>query len=182
MRRSLVTLTLVLLPALACAAGAATPPVAPAAPPPPAGPRIAIVDVQHVVMATEDGIRAQVVLKKVFDKRQADLDAKQAELARQREDIEQNAHAIPKDVLEKRMADWQRRMTELQSTFVEYNKELQKRQGELTAPIVKRLLVVIARTAEREGFDLVLDKTAVPFARPSLDLTDQMIKAYDAGG
>src|SRR3954468_11789351 len=96
--------------------------------------KIAVVDVQRAVMATEDGIRAQATLKKLFDKRQQDLDAKQTELARARDDIEKQSRVVSREVLQKRMEDWQRRMVELQTVFVDYNKELQKKQGELTGP------------------------------------------------
>jgi outer membrane protein len=144
--------------------------------------RIAVVDVQHAVMATEDGIRAQGTLKKDFDKRQQDLDAKQTELARARDDIEKQSHFLSREALQKRMEDWQRRMVELQTVFVDYNKTLQKKQGELTAPIVKKIMAVIARLAKKNGYELILDKQAAPYARQDLDLTEQVIQMYNSGG
>jgi outer membrane protein len=142
---------------------------------------VAIVDVQRAVMETRDGLRAQAELKRMFDERQQELDARQAELGRERDEIERQAPTLSRVAVEKRREEWQRKMTELQSMFVEYNKDLQKRQGELTAPIVRKLLAVVARTAERDGYDVVLDKQATPYARRSLDLTEQVVKAYDDG-
>ena len=144
--------------------------------------KIAIVDVQHAVMATEDGIRAQATLKKVFDKRQADLDAKQNELARARDDIEKQSRVLSREALQKRMEDWQARMVKLQTDFVEYNKELQKRQAELTAPIIRKMMETVARLAKKNGYEVVLDKQAAPYVRPDLDLTEQVIQLYNTGG
>jgi outer membrane protein len=144
--------------------------------------KIAVVDVQHAVMATEDGMRAQGTLKKDFDKRQQDLDAKQTELAKARDDIERQSHFLSREALQKRMEDWQRRMVELQTVFVDYNKTLQKKQGELTAPIVKKIMAVIARLAKKNGYELILDKQAAPYARQDLDLTEQVIQMYNSGG
>ncbi len=144
--------------------------------------KIAVVDTQHAVMATEDGIRAQATLKKDFDKRQQDLDAKQTELAKARDDIEKQSHFLSREALQKRMEDWQRRMVELQTVFVDYNKTLQKKQGELTAPIIKKIMAVIARLAKKNGYELILDKQAAPYARPDLDLTEQVIQMYNSGG
>src|SRR3954468_19431724 len=110
------------------------------APPAAAEGKVAVVDVQHAVMQTEDGIRAQGTLKKLFDRRQQELDAKQTELARAREDIEKQSRFLSRAALAQRMADWQRRMVELQTVFVDYNKELQKKQGEFTGPIVKKMV------------------------------------------
>jgi outer membrane protein len=145
------------------------------------GTRVAVVDVQHAVMATEDGIRAQARLKKLFDKRQQELDGKQAELQRAREDIEKQSRFLSREALSKRMEDWQRRMVELQTVFVDYNKELQKSQGEMTAPIIKKVMGIIARIAKKNGHDIVLDKQAAPFVRQDLDLTDQVIQLYNSG-
>src|ERR1700730_6430479 len=89
--------------------------------------RVAVVDVQRAVMQTEDGLRAQATLKKLFDNRQQELNKKQTDLQRQREEIDKQAKVLPKDALEKRVTDWQKQMMELQAIFVEYNKELEKK-------------------------------------------------------
>jgi outer membrane protein len=73
-------------------------------------------------------------------------------------------------------------MVQLQQVFVEYNKELQKRQGELTQPIFQKAMGIIRRLATQEGFDVVVDKQAVPYARSDLDLTDRVITLYNSGG
>lgn len=143
--------------------------------------KVAVVDVQRAVMQTEDGIRAQGTLKKLFDRRQQELDAKQVELAKAREDIERQARVLSREALQRRMEDWQKRMIDLQTNFVEYNKELQKRQGELTGPIIKKVFAVIARLAKKNGYELVVDKQAVPYVRPDLELTDQVVQLYNTG-
>jgi outer membrane protein len=144
--------------------------------------RIAVVDVQHCVMATEDGIRAQATLKRDFDKRQQDLDAKQNELRKEQEDIEKQSRVLSREAVQRRMEAWQRRMVELQTVFVDYNKTLQKKQGELTGPIIKKMVEVIARLARKNGYEIIFDKAGAPYVRPDLDLTDQVIQLYNSGG
>jgi outer membrane protein len=143
--------------------------------------KIGVVDVQHAVMQTEDGIRAQATLKKLFDRRQQELDGKQNELQRAREDIEKQSRVLSREALQKRMEDWQRRMVELQTVFVDYNKELQKKQGELTGPIIKKMMGVVSRIAKKNGYELIIDKQAAPYARSDLDLTEQVIQMYNSG-
>src|SRR5258706_11800049 len=143
--------------------------------------KFAVVDVQRAVMETEDGLRAQAMLKKFFDKRQQELDAKQTELTKQREEIEKQSKVISQAALQKRMEDWQKQMVELQTVFVEYNKELQKKQGELTQPIYGKIMGLLRRMATQDGFDAVLEKQAVPYMRADLDLTDKIIQMYNSG-
>ena len=107
---------------------------------------------------------------------------KQNELAKQKDDIEKQAKVMSKDALQKRMDDWQKQMMELQQVFVEYNKELDKKQKELTDPVFEKVMGIVKRIASNEGFDVVVDKTTVPYVRGDLDLTDRCIQMYNGGG
>ena len=41
---------------------------------------------------------------------------------------------------------------------------------------------IISRLARQEGYDVVVDKQAVPYVRRDLDLTDRVITLYNQGG
>lgn len=143
--------------------------------------KIAVVDTQRAIMETEDGLRAQATLKKVFDNKQRELDKKQEDLQKERDDIEKQRDVLSKAALAKRVDKWQREMMALQGVFVDYNKELQKKQGELTQPIVQKIMGAIRRLATQEGLDLVVDKQAAPYVRSDLDVTDRIITLYNQG-
>ncbi|HEX4446030.1 MAG TPA: OmpH family outer membrane protein [Polyangiaceae bacterium] len=138
--------------------------------------KMAVVDVQRAVMQSEDGLRAQATLKKVFDSRQQELNKKQTELQKEKEEIDKQKSVLSASALQKKVDDWQKEMVELQTTFVEYNKELEKRQKELTDPIFERVLGAIKRIAGQDGYDLIVDRATVAFARGDLDLTDRVIQ------
>jgi outer membrane protein len=145
--------------------------------------KVAVVDVQRAVMQTEDGLRAQATLKKLFDSRQQELNKRQQELGRQKEEIDKQAKVLSQAALQKKADDWQKQMVELQTTFVEYNKELEKKQKELTDPIFERVVSSIKRIAGTDGYDLIVDRATVAFSRSDLDLTDRVIQlANGAGG
>ncbi len=144
--------------------------------------KIAVVDTQRAIMETEDGLRAAASLKKMFDSRQRELDRKQDELQKEREDIEKQKDVLSQVALQKRVEKWQRDMIALQTTFVEYNKELQKKQGELTNSIFQKTMGLIRRLATSEGYDMIVDKQAVPYHRSDLDVTDRVITMYNQGG
>lgn len=143
--------------------------------------KVAVVDVQRAVASTEDGLRAQATLKKLFDSRQQELNKKQTEMQRQREDIDKQAKVLSKEALQKRVDDWQKQMLELQAVFVEYNKELEKKQKELTDPVFEKVMGIIKRIATSENIDLVVDKATVAYVRGDLDLTDRCVQMYNSG-
>ncbi|MBX3183228.1 MAG: OmpH family outer membrane protein [Polyangiaceae bacterium] len=144
--------------------------------------KIGVIDTQRAIMETEDGLRAQATLKKLFDKRQRELDKKQRDLQAEKEQIEKQRGVLSKAAYQKRAEKWQQDMVELQQVFVEYNKELQKTEGQLTRPIYRKAMGLIRRLATSGGFDMVLDKQAAPYFRADLDLTDRLIQLYNEGG
>lgn len=144
--------------------------------------KVAVIDTQRVVMETEDGLRMQATLKKLFDKRQLEIDKKQNELQGEREDIDKQRGVLSQDALAARVEKWQREVVQVQQVFVDYNKELQKKQNELMQPILQKVLGTVRRIATAEGYVMVIDKQAVPYVRNDLDLTDRAITAYNSGG
>src|SRR5215831_495023 len=61
--------------------------------------RVAVVDTQRAVAETEDGLRAQATLKKLFEKRQRELDQKQKDLQKEGEDLQKNRDKLSNDVM-----------------------------------------------------------------------------------
>src|SRR5580704_10596596 len=138
--------------------------------------KMAVVDVQRAVMQSEDGLRAQATLKKLFDSRQQELNKRQIDMQKQKEEIDKQSHVLSQQSLQKKVDDWQKQMVELQQTFVEYNKELEKKQKELTDPIFERVIGTVKRIAGTDGYDLIVDRATVAFSRSDLDLTDRVIQ------
>jgi outer membrane protein len=144
--------------------------------------KIAVVDVAHVFEATEEGQRARAILKKAFDKAQQEIDNKKTELSKEQDEIEKQQRILSREAVQRRMEAWQRRGMELQARYIEHQQKLQKRQDELTAPILQKIKAVIARLAKKSGYELILDKLGVAYVRQDLDVTDQVIQMFNSGG
>lgn len=143
--------------------------------------RIAVVDTQRAMMETEEGLRMQATLKKIFESKQRELNTKQQELEAERADIEKQRGVLSADALQRRAEAWQQEMMALQQTFVQFNQELQTKQGEMTKPIYEKTMGLIRRLATQEGYDMVVDRQAVPYVRSDLEVTDRVITMYNSG-
>jgi outer membrane protein len=154
-----------------------------AADPSPAGPgpRLAVIDLQRAVVETEDGLRAQAALRKYVDRRQSELNARQEELMRKRDELDKQSKVLSREALQRATDDWQRQAVDLQGVLQTSNQELQRRQNDVLAPVYNRVAGLVRRVARREGFDLILERQAAPYARAELDLTDRVILLYNAG-
>jgi outer membrane protein len=144
--------------------------------------KVAVIDTERAVSQTEDGARAQATLKKLFDSRQAEIDAKQKTLQQQKDALEKEAAAgkTPKDALQRKADSLQKQYVELQQSSVNAQNEIQRKRSELTQPIVSKINTIVRNIATQEGYEVVIDKQAAPYFNPQLDLTDRAIKLYNA--
>ncbi len=78
--------------------------------------------------------------------------------------------------------DYQKEMRELQRFQNDVKEELKQKDSEYTKRILDELFVVLQKIGKDEGYTMIIEKNegAVIFADDSIDLTDALIKAYDA--
>lgn len=145
--------------------------------------KIAVVDVRRAVMETEEGLRVAASLKQLFDSRQVELANREKTLMDEKTKLDQDAKAgrIPKADLQKKYAAWEKDVAEVQKLLYQYDQEMQLKQKELTDPILQKILGLVRRIAAQDGYEMVLEKTAVPYFRKDLDITDRTIQMYNSG-
>jgi outer membrane protein len=145
--------------------------------------KIAVIDVQRAVVETEEGLRVQATLRKLFDSRNSDLDAKQRKLEVDKAALEAaiKAGKVPKATLQTQAETLQKQWNEIQQETVAAQREFEQKQRDLTNPIVARILDITRRIAALESYEMVVEKAAVPYFRADLEITDRAIQMYNSG-
>jgi outer membrane protein len=146
-----------------------------------AGPKIAVVKVEYVVMNSQRGKSAKKKLKRIFDKRQKELDKRQNELLELKKQLENPSAMMTKEIFQKKAAEYKTGLMKLQEEFVKNQQELAKQENKLMQPLLEALDRVLVQQAEAGGYDLVLNwnQHGVLFAKPSHDITQAVLKALD---
>jgi outer membrane protein len=171
------------LPALAVAAAAMTGGFFAAEPEARAGDsKIAVIDLARAIFETEDGLRAQANLKKIQTKLQGDLEAKQREFMTKRDAYDKDKGKLTPDKRAAVEADLQQRIVEIQTMQMDSQREMQRQQSEIMLPIQQRVIGIVRRIAAQDGYEMVLEKSAVPYMRADLEITDRAIQMYNVGG
>jgi outer membrane protein len=145
--------------------------------------KIGVVDMQRALMETEDGRKAKENLKKLFEQRQKTLDKQQTDLKTLKEGVEKQRDVLSREVLAKKLEEYQKAFGELQNTYMEFQRELQAKEGELTKPILERMQRVMRRIGQTDGYALILERgeAGVVYVPSTYDLTDVLIQRYNAG-
>ncbi|MCC6848900.1 MAG: OmpH family outer membrane protein [Deltaproteobacteria bacterium] len=173
MRRFLLTLTLVaaaLAPALSAARATA------------ADLKVGIVDLQRALNESSAGKKAKDQFKGEFEKMQNGLKSEKDSLDRLKDDLDKKSTVLSEDQKKTKMEDFERRRRDLRRKLEDSDAELRKKDQELTGSILKDLAVVIQEIGEREGYTLILENSSssVLYGSKSIDITDSVIKAFDA--
>lgn len=143
--------------------------------------KIGFVDLHRALNEVDEGKAATAVLKKDFDEKQRQLDAKKAEFDKLQADAEKQAVVMSDAAKREKAAELDRRARELQGLFMQLQKDLSEREQQATKGIYERMAGLVREIAEAEGFSIVLEKgPGVVYAPSSLDLTNELIRKYNA--
>ncbi len=143
--------------------------------------KIGFVDLQRALNEVDEGKAAKALLKRDFDEKQKQLDARKSEFDRLQSDFEKQAVVMSEQAKRDKGQDLDRRARELQALFMQLQKDLSDREREATRGIFDRMAALVKDIADADGFSIVLEKGAgVVVSPPSLDLTNELIRKYNA--
>jgi outer membrane protein len=139
--------------------------------------RVAIINAQKAVADTQEIKKDQAALEAKYRPRQQQIESLQREL----QAIQQQANApnLPPA-----------REAELQSTFAQKQKQLQRLGEDLQSDVNaerqdvlgragRQMTDVVKKIAEEQGIDVVIDVTNTLYYKPALDITAAATVAYD---
>ncbi|HEY7514460.1 MAG TPA: OmpH family outer membrane protein [Vicinamibacteria bacterium] len=143
--------------------------------------KIGVVDLQRALNEVDEGKAAKALLKKDFDEKQKQLDGRKAEFDKLQADFEKQAVVMSDAAKKEKATDLDKRARELQGLFVQLQKDLSDREREATKGIFDRMATIVREIAQADGLAVVLERGAgVVYATSSLDLTDEVIRKYNA--
>ena len=142
--------------------------------------KLGYVDLQRALNEVDEGKAAKALLKKDFDEKQKQLDAKKAEFDKLQADLEKQAVVMSDAAKKEKATELDRRARELQGLFVQLQKDLSERERDATKGIFDRMANIVREIAEADGFTMVFEKGAgLVYAPPALDLTNELIRKYN---
>jgi outer membrane protein len=142
--------------------------------------KIAYVDLQRALNEIEEGKAAKANLKREFDQKQKMLDEKKAEFDKLRGEFEKQAMVMSEQARKDRQSELERKGGELQGFFVQLQKDLSEREREATRGIFDKMHTIVREIADAEGVSMVVQAEALVYATPSLDITNELVRKYNA--
>lgn len=144
--------------------------------------KVATVDMQKALQTVDAGKKAKGQLEKEFNTKKKMLDDEQNAIVKLEGEFKKQTMVLNDEAKEKKFQELQERKMKFQQQLMRSQTEIQQKEGELTAPIVKNLKEIVKEIAAKKGYQMVLDKNeqTVIFSQEKDDLTDDLVKAYNA--
>jgi outer membrane protein len=144
--------------------------------------KIAYVDIQKAVNESNAGKDAKKLITKDVDKFQGQIADKQKVLQTMKESLEKQAPMLNPDARATREKDYQNKLREFQRWGEDAQNEINQKRMEMERNISMGLQKVIQKVGADEGYTLILEKneSILLFVSRTLDITDRVLKAYDA--
>jgi len=143
--------------------------------------RAGLIDLQRCFKESKEGQKVLQILKKKKDDLQGRLNTRQRELLELRKELDKQAMMLSMDAQEGKKKTIERKTRELEYLYKDLNEEMARSQGKEQQRIFKELEKIIKKIGSEKNYTLIMEKRAggVLYFSESIDITDQVIKAYD---
>jgi outer membrane protein len=140
----------------------------------PTNPKIGLIDIDNTLSSTPAGKRANEAFEKTRKGKQAELDKHQEELKRAQADLEKQQAVLKPEVFQQKRAELEKKFVDLQQTYVKLERDLAGERTKLIQDLLKQAGPLIEKIAKAEGVTLIVDREAVVWADPAIDLTAKL--------
>ena len=145
--------------------------------------KIGIIDLQLVIASSKAGKAAKAAFESEFKQKQQIIESKSVQLERLKSEFVQNGPVMNEATRKQKAEQIEQLDKDLQRSRADFRDELQKRDFELLEKILKDLDGILQSIGKSEGYTLIIEKTegGVIYSTPTVDITQKVIQAYDAG-
>ncbi len=147
-----------------------------------APPKLAVIDVQKLVVESAAGKEAQGRVKKIIDAKQADSEKLQKELQALQQRLTDQGPSLADDKREALNKEYQEKGIAYKRFQDDAQREVQEAQQRELSELEKRVLPVINQIGKEKGYTLIFNKYApgmLVYADDSVDITEEVLRRFN---
>ncbi len=142
--------------------------------------KIGVVDFQKVLATSNAGKAAKEQITKEGKKMEDDLKTRGDEIEDLRKKFEKESPVMSKEARDEKQRDIRIKIGDAQALQKKYADEFKTFEGKLIKQIQKEVFEIVEDIGKKEGYTMIIEKTAVLYAPESVDITDKLIQMYNA--
>lgn len=143
--------------------------------------KLGYVDLQKAIQSTSAGKKAKSELETEYNKRKKDIEAKQADIKKMGEDLEKKKGVLSDEAMQKKQAEIQEEMMKYQELVGKNQIEIQKKQADLTGPILEKMKTILDKIAKADGYSVIFEKNeqSILWIKSEYNITDRLVQEFE---
>jgi outer membrane protein len=142
--------------------------------------KLAYVDIQRALNDCRNGKAAKEAFRGRLERVQSQLQSEQNEVQALKEELKKKGPLMQPDERQSLEEQYSRKLRDFQDDYKSTRDSLQEKDNEITGAIVRDLATVVRQIGIKNGYTMVMEKGNLLWATPSTDITDDVIRNYDA--
>ncbi|MBX5494806.1 MAG: OmpH family outer membrane protein [Bryobacteraceae bacterium] len=146
--------------------------------------KVGIINIQAAIISTKDGKKAAADLEAKFGPKRKEMEAKQAEINSLRDQLQKGQNTLSEEAKQKLVREIDSKTKAFNRAAEDAQAELEQEQQKIFNQLGQRMLAVLDKYAKDNSYALILDVSQQPnpvmFAANGIDVTQEVIKLYDA--
>jgi outer membrane protein len=144
--------------------------------------KIGYVDLQKALNESVAGKAAKAKIAAKFKEYQKSLNARQKKLSAMKSELEKQSMLLSQSARDDKEHEYEQKVKDLQRFAKDAQDDLKQKDSDYTRQIIDKLVGVAKTLGKKEGYTMIFEKTqsSVVYADSKADLTDELIKAFDA--
>ena len=144
--------------------------------------KLAYVDIQRALNDCRNGKAAKSEFRGRLERVQSQLEGEQSEVQRLKDELEKKGPLMQPDQRQSLEEQYSRKLRDFQDDYKSTRESLQQKDNEITGAIVRDLATIVRQIGVKNGYTMVMEKGNLLWATPGSDITDDVIRDYDATG
>ena len=142
--------------------------------------KIGLIDVQRAINESQAGKNAKDRLQAQVKKAEADMNRERQDIEKAKADFDKKGPLLKEDDRRRIEGDLQKRVVNYQRNARDMQEELDGKQREAQDAILKDLMGVITEVGKNEKFTLILEKGQLLYSDQAVDITGKVIDLYNS--
>ena len=143
--------------------------------------KIGIVDVEQAITATDEGKAAREELERKIREAEAQLQPMADQFKAMAQEVEAKQFVLSEDAMRQKQLEAAELRNKIENRQREIKGQLEVDRERLIGPLREKLTAIILDLGRKEGYSLILARgtPGVMYTREALDITDQVVKAFN---
>jgi outer membrane protein len=148
----------------------------------PPGGKVGVISIQEAILNTAEGKRAMAELQKKYAPRQQDIQRLQQEIQSTSDQLQKQGATLSDDEQRRLSRSLETKQTLLKRSTEDAQADFSSDRDEAMRRIGQKMVRLIQEYAQQNGYTLIVDGAQIPvyYASKDIDLTEEIVKRYDA--